>query len=135
MSRSGDSVCLTPLLSATGPTEYYTCSIQAPWQVTAHATRIRKSIASMGYANLPAPDLGWIILRSERSLHAQHSILVHWASHCQVLIYRLHVQSVAEFHSFFHNSRPKNGCCLIRKHCYRSSMLPSKNKLLLIVIK
>ena len=65
LQLSRDSVALTPLVSTTGPTEYYTCSIHAPWQITAHARRIRHDLDSLGYANLPAPDVGWVVLRPE----------------------------------------------------------------------
>jgi len=62
---SDDSVCLSPLLSTTGPTQYYTCSIHAlRWRITANASRIRKSLSSLGYARLPAIGLGWVVLRT-----------------------------------------------------------------------
>ena len=60
---SADSVCLSQLFNESGPTEYYTCSISATWQLTANASRIRRNIASVGSANLPAPEEGCLVLR------------------------------------------------------------------------
>ena len=64
LQLSDDSVCLSPLLSITGPTQYYTCSIHAlRWRITAYASRIRKNISSLGYARLPVVGIGWVVLR------------------------------------------------------------------------